>query len=273
MKKTILLASFIFFLCIVSRAQSPIKRQIHIPLDNLKGIPYTFSEMNYYVDGFDVDGEGNYYFLNNENGFGTLAKFSGAHQEYRKKSKAYIGNQFYISGDNVLFLNYFSKGLAIFNLNGTFVKNISHFTKQNINSSRFQDSLLILDVMNEKATLNYYLYSQSGEFIRKVNNAFALPANVIIKDQAITGVIYLGKWDNEYVFWYIDDKRNGYEKFWIANNTGKIIKTVYYKTNMLGSTFENPGDYTKIKNNSIYILRHNAETGIITELSLKDMFN
>lgn len=273
MKRNIVLFAFILSGNMAALAQSPVKKQTHIPLSNLKGIPYTFADRAYYVGGFDVDDSGNYYFLNGDNVVSTLVKFNGDKLIYRKKSKDYTGIQFYISGNNLFVLNYLSHSLYAVDKDGNLLKAYSHFTNKPINTSRFLDTMLVLDVLNSNMTLNYYAYSLSGKFYKNTQNPFDLPNNIYAKNRSVTDAVYIGKWNDKYVFWDVDSRRQGYEKYWLVNVNGDVLKTRYYQSKVFGETFEIPENYEKIKNNTIYVFGHNGTDGIITELSLSDMFN
>jgi len=135
------------------------------------------------------------------------------------------------------------------------------------------DSSLVIDVVkkSDAGALDYDLYTLSGTKIKRITNPFNLPLRVFKNDQAEPGVLYVGKWGNNYVFWSYDDKRLGYEKFWLANDDGQVLKTAYFQSKQLGMRFENEQG-GKLRNGSIFVLGHIGKEGIVTELSISEMF-
>jgi hypothetical protein len=192
-----------------------------------------------------------------------------------KTFKGYAGSQLYIYDNKVYVLNPVKNNISVYSTNGELVNEVNHFTADTINSYRFIDSTLITDLVTTAngGAWNYCQYNLSGKKKRKINNPYELPSTVYIKDQAKTGVLYLGKWNNKYVFWFIDDSRMGYEKFWLVNEKGTILSTKYFLSKKFGTGFENLEEFKKLRNDSIFIFGHDGKDGIVTELPLTGMFN
>jgi len=250
-----------------------IKKQVHIPLNNLTGIPYTNQQGEIFIQGFEIDNAGSYLFLNGSASLTSLVKFNATKNVYRKTYKDDLGSQLFIYGSKIHIFNYLSNDLSVLDANGNILSKYNHITSDKINSYRFLDSNLIIDVNKPKSfDLDYKLYNLKGQKIKNINNIYNLPPKVYRNDQAVTGVIYLGKWDNKYLFWYIDDKRLDFERFWITNDNGDVLKTKYFQSKQFGNGFEEVGEFKKLRNGTIYILGYNGKDGIITELSPAEMF-
>lgn len=282
MKRVIFIAILVFVAVSTSFCQSIIIKQTHIPLDNIKGIPYSKSDGELSVDGFDVDEQGNFYFLNigapGSNGLPNstlIVKYYGNKSIYRKNYKAVIGDNLYIYNKYIYSLNQMTNDICVLTTDGVISNRYKHVTTASINSYRFLDGGLIIDVINNSVGngMTYDLFTLSGTKVKSIPNAYNLPPSLFVDNRTPTDAVYLGKWNNKNVFWYIDDKRQvGYEKFWIADDDGNVLKTKFFQSKIFGTGFENIEEVKKLRGSSIFIFGHNGKDGIITELSLTEMF-
>lgn len=272
MKKSSLLTLLIVINLSVCFSQTGIKRQIVVPMNNLNGVPYSVVEGFLSLDGFEIDKAGNFYFLNGNTKSSILVKVKENKFLYRKTYNGYIGSQLHIFNNNIYVLNYSKNNISVFATNGSLITRYNHITSENINSYRFVDSTLVIDTLDNSGDLNYALYSIKGQKIKNISNPYNLPDRVFRNEQATGSVLYLGKWNNKYLFWYIDPKRIGYEKFWLVNDDGEVLKTKFFESKQFGTGYEDFEEFKKLRNGSIFVFGHKGKQGIITELSPAEMF-
>ncbi len=269
-KHLILILLFSFDLC---HAQSIIQKQTYIPFDNAKGIPFGEGEMgDEKIDGFNIDKNENYYFINCANHLTTLVAFSGNRLLYRRQYHDIYGLLHIYADKLYVFQHTSPKQLYSFDISsGSLIKRQILNTKGSINSYRFVDSLLIVDVLGDDTsfTLNHFAYNLLGEKKGKINNAYFLP---VAFNNISHSAQFLGIWNNYYLFWDYDTANSSNDKYWIANQSGKIINQTTFSNKLLGHNFSNPEVYRKYLNGFIYVLGYKDKIGIISKLSVEELF-
>ncbi|MES2377294.1 MAG: hypothetical protein V4553_11975 [Bacteroidota bacterium] len=271
MKNALLTTLLISFNVAASLSQAI--KQTHIPLDNTSGIPFSKQQRDVFVDGFEIDKFGNYYFLGGNTISTWLVKFNGTKSIYRKKQGVNIGQKLYIHNDKVYTFNYLRNTLSVSGMDGEQISTYKKITPQRINSFRFIDSTLIVD-NNDKVDIsltNYQLYTLTGQKNGITFNAYNIPED-IVKNKDIRNSVYLGKWNGKYLFWTVDDKRLDFEKYFLVNNKGAIEKTKSLNSKPFGHGFEDYEEFKKLRNGVIYIFGYKGKGGIITQLSVTEMF-
>lgn len=252
-------------------------KQVKIPLNNDNGVPFYKDEIDYYIDGFDIDKKGNFYFLGGENAI--LACFTGENLKFRKTFTEFRPNQIYLLDDKIyLFDDKFRKN-NLFSLDrnsGNIISRNQNILKNSVNSFLFRDTSLIIEIFNNQKSidmsteLGIVLFSLTGKFLKQVNNVYNLPSNLNPKSGAGQ---YLGQWNDDYVYWAYDLDNRLY-KFILRNKKGEIIATQNIDEKVFGKKFYgNPIEHRKLRNGSIYILGRDEKEVIITELPLKELFN
>ena len=252
-------------------------KQVKIPLNNDNGVPFYKDELAYYIDGFDIDKNGNFYFLAGENAI--LACFTGENLKFRKTFTEFESNQIYLLDDKIyLFDDMFNKNnlFCLDRNNGNIISRNQNILKNSVNSFLFRDTSLIMEIFNNQKSidmsteLGIVLFSLTGKFIKQVNNVYNLPSNLNPKSYDVQ---YLGQWNDDYVYWDYDLDNRLY-KFILRNKKGEIIATQNIDKKVFGKSFYgNPIEHKKLRNGSIYILGHDEKEVIITELPLKELFN
>jgi hypothetical protein len=270
--KVFVFISAISLVCISLGFGQTIKLQTHIKMDNLNGIPYSIVEGNINVDGFDVDDNGNYYFLVGNQNSSVIVKFSGEKKIFRKTYSEYIGGQLYIYDKNIFVFNQIAKRISLYSTDGSIVNKYDNITSKSVNSYRFVDGNIVIDMIKETdpGSLDYDLYTLFGKRISRISNPYNLPSSVFTGEQAKPGVKFIGKWNGKYIFWEFDENRIEYEKFWLVNEQGTLLKTKYFQSKQFGLGFEYISG--KLRNGNIFVLGHNGKDGIVTELSTAEMF-
>jgi hypothetical protein len=257
---------------------NPEYKQIKIPLDNEKGVPFYYSEdVDYLIDGFEVDEKGNFYFLGGENAI--LACFKDNSPIFRKRYTEFMSNQIYAFNDKLyVFDSYYNKNnlFILDKNNGTILNNYPLIIRNSVNSFLFRDTTLIMEVFDNKkkidmsTQLGFALFSLTGKFIKQINNPYNLSDILNPKSRTVQ---FLGQWENSFIYWdYNLDKR--LYKFSLKNIEGKIIATQNIDEKIFGKSFYgNPIEHKKLRNGNIYILSRDGNDAVITILPLKELFN
>ena len=263
-------------------SSTPAYKQTTIPLNNVNGVPFFKDKIvDYCIEGFEVDEQGNFYFLAGEKT--TLAVFSGAKLTYCNNYKEFKPNQIYILKNRLYILDDNSENnlYVLDTSNGSIVKEYNNIIKNQINSFEFIDTSIIVEVFDLKeridmsTKLTFAEINLSGKLIKQVNNSFNLPDALYPKQFGDNSIQFLGKWNNAFLFWSWDINKDVY-KFWLQDGNGKVIATVNIEDKMFGNSLYgksgNPNEHRKLRNGSIFILGREGDNAIITELPLKELF-
>jgi hypothetical protein len=255
-------------------------KQVRIPLNNKDGVPFYKDEMAFYVEGFEVDKEGGFYFCGGDTT--TIVCYSKNVLKFRKTYTEFVNNQLYILNDKLYLFDNMSDRNNLFVLDKTSGKILtvySHIINNKVNSYLFMDSSLVLMVFDNKKKIDmgtevgYVEYTLSGKLIKEVGNSCNLPKVIFPKEVELKGTQYLGKWNNGFVFWDWDIDKDLY-MFILRNNKGELVATENIDEKVFGKSFYgNPVEHKKLRNGSIFILGHDEKDAIITELPLKELFN
>ena len=248
-----------------------------IPLGNDKGIPFFKDQMDYYVDGFDIDKDGKFYILGGLPA--TLVCFNNNILQFHKKYTEFHSGQLYIYNDKLYLFDAKYRKSNIFVLNktdGTIEKECKNISNNGINSFLFRDSSLIVEVfddninLNKQLPLSYMVFDLNGKYLKHTNNIYNVPA---IVNPSKKSMQYLGLWMNNFIYWDYDVDRKQYI-FILKNEYGKIISSKSIDEKVFGKSFYgNPIEHKKIRNGNIYILTHDYKNAIITEISINDLFS
>jgi hypothetical protein len=275
--KKILLAFLICFNTLFCFSQTFPKKQILIPLSNVNGVPFYKDEElhDLAIDGFEIDNKGNFYFMGGDK-MECLAVFSADKQIFRKKYKECPDCHLYIYKDTLYTFNRQTNDLIVLNsLNGSLIKVYNHITSKHFNSYAFADSSLIAEILNYP-NRNYEQYTFSGKYVKAVPNSYNITQFTIPKKNAYSDCAFLGKWDNNYIFWAIvDDNDSQIQKFWLVNDKGKMLatKSLQNKGNIFGQIYaENPNEHRKVRNGNLYVLGRKGNNALITEIPLDSFF-
>lgn len=250
-------------------------KQVKFPLNNKTGIPYEVIEEDYYLDGFEIDKNGSFYFMG---GYKTkLIEIVNNKIKIIKQYDAFKPSQLYLQHDILYVFDFYSKHNNLYAINkktGSIIQKIKKINSLQVNSFSFLEDHLILEFFptqynkNQSPIPDYYLYSLSGKLISKVNNAFNLPTNLVNEDEE-----YLGIWNGYYVFWNFsfDDNKQG---IILKNKKGQLISSKQYEDKVFGeSYYSNPPHHRKLRNNQVYILGYKGKEALITILNLEELFN
>ncbi|BAU55987.1 hypothetical protein [Mucilaginibacter gotjawali] len=275
MKKTTLtlLIALITFSCF---SQSFPKKQTLIPLSNVNGVPfYKEQDMNdWVIDGFEIDNDGTFYFLGGDK-VDCLAVFSGTKQIVRKTYKEWPGRQLYFYKNNLYTFGGEKKNQNLIKVlnpsTGLIIKTYCNIPDKHIDQYFFTDSSIIIGAMGDTA-MWYERYSLSGKFIGKSPNEYGVPSFIIPENGKFSSCEFLGKWNDNYVFWGNSDL-NAPHQLYLVDNKGKILAKRIIPKGLTGKGyFEESDEDRKVRNGSFFVLGRKGNDALITEIPLASFF-
>lgn len=279
--KKLSLTLLICLSCIFCIAQTLVKKQTVIPLNNNNGVPYyTDPELNDMgVNGFDVDSKGNFYFFAGAKN-GCLAVFTGISQKYRQCYANFPANELYVYKDSLY--TFFKNDSGVNRLvklnaeNGIPQKNYNHLTSKYIDGYKFADGSLIIgyyDNTEDSLKEKFAQYSLTGKFIKRAPGEYNVSAAITPEKGPKAICDYVGTWKGNYVFWSVPQTKMSVEKLYLVDKTGKVLATGILPRAFSGDGFaDNPGEDRKVRNDSFYVLGRKGKFAIITEVPLADFF-
>ncbi|HZY39190.1 MAG TPA: hypothetical protein VFE53_21185 [Mucilaginibacter sp.] len=263
--------------CLFGFSQSFPKKQTLIPLSNVKGVPfYKDDEFGFIVDGFEIDEKNNFYFLGGDPTV-NIAAFSGNKQLFRRTfNKSVPSSQILIYKKHIYTFGEDNNNLYVLDIsNGSLTKTYPPILNKHINSYKFVDSTIIVEVPIDTSFI-YEQYSLSGKYIKRASGPYDIPASVMPSRNPKDSFSLIGKWNNNYVFSGIEVKDLSVEKYLLVNAEGKILATRIVPGN--NSTFgENyyesfPTEHRKVRNGNLYVLGLKGNNALITEVPLASLF-
>lgn len=256
--------------------------QIAIPLSTENGIPFFEYRLGKCVKGFDIDQEGNLYFLGDT--VTTLTKFSSKGKAiYRKKFSQFGSNAISLKDEKIYIFDKLFKRNNLYVLNAIDGSIDTFFTKisdRKVNSYLYFDFGIVLEVFTSKyitldfrKDLEYLMFSLSGMFLRKIPNRYNLKEKLFLQEYDNYGTRYLGKW-KDFMVLYVWDIDNPYYKIGLVDKDGNMVKMVKIYDKIFGEVFYDAGEeHWKLINGFLYVLGYKGDTGLITILDMNKLFN
>jgi hypothetical protein len=244
------------------------------------GVPYYQDETDYYIDGFEIDSLGNYFFCGGDSAM--LVKYTPDKKiVFRKKYHEFQAGQIYLRQNSVyLFDNKFEKnGLFVVNTtSGEIVDSVPHVIKNRINSFLFSDSFLIAEVFDYQKRIDmttkrcFVKFDVAGKLVGQVPNRYNMPLEMYPARYEENAVQYLGRWKGACVYWGYDPEKGLY-KFWLGNDSGEIFARANFQKAITGKVYYgNPNEHRKLRNDKIYILGRKDKNALITTIPLEELF-
>jgi len=285
---------FFFTICSYSSlGQSQVNpyKQISIPLNLQSGIPYSkdHEDGDYYVEGFDVDSNENFYFLGGNKA--TLACFSNEGKSlYRRSFSNLVPGQMNIWEKKIYFfeigvnnLNTLveidkSNGMVIQQYPKTITKVLKSYGYKQIYAYQFDEFL---------DSILHITYIDSGGIENTKTICFNLRAELIpdCGQHVANGppiasegrFEHLGKWGNKYVLGRFDDDDNNKYDLSLRDSANNEIAKSFVDRRYLGKpmcgTYCMPQEHRKVRNDKLYMLNRDKNMAVITEIDLATIFH
>lgn len=254
--------------------------QIRFPLDNGKGVPFAMAEGDWLVKGFDVDGQGYFYFLGgndrtyfscfDENGLLYSRQVAGYGEIYWLNDTLYLFDNSYDWEQKV----YHKDLVAINPANGDIISRRANITDDWINAYNFIPEGLVLelhgnDFKPSPPTFSYELYSYQGEFIKSMDNLYGLPPG------AGGDMLYpIGRRNGLFLFFQVDIISPDTFPLVLMDAQGNTVGKAVLDDDLLGKVFyPNPLCHYKIRNDNLYVLRRDSSNAVVSIISLKELFS
>lgn len=262
-------------------------KEIRIPLDKQRGIPFIKGQLGeYIVKGFDIDSDGNYYFLGGEKA--TLACFSKYGKSiYRKSFFNLTPSQTYILGEKLYLFEIgdrLSCSLVEINrINGLLIQQNSKTIKsvlksygcKQISYYEFRDSILRVNYIDSQGMekTKTKCFNLKGELLPNCSQSTSVSAAI----ENENNYVYLGKFGNKYVLGKYDDDGKRYDLSLRDSSNAVIADTFILRKNLrealLGDENYLLPDHIKVKNNKLYRLYRDKNMAVITSIDLGTFFN
>jgi hypothetical protein len=266
-------------------------KQVHIPLNMQNGVPFVRDpdEDQYFIDGFDVDSNENYYFLAGK--AATLACFSKDGKVlYRRFFPNLVPGQMHILGNNLYF---FENGIKAQNTlveidkgTGMFIRQYPKKIEKVLKSygyrlidgyqfDEFRDSILHITYIdsegNEKPKT--ICFNFRGELILNCSHHLANSLGV----EGEKHYEHLGKWGSDYVLGrFDDDDKNKYDLSLRDSSNTEIARSFVDRRNLgepMCGEYCMPQEHRKVRNGKLYMLNRDKNMAEITEIDLAVIFH
>jgi hypothetical protein len=273
-------SAFAVLLCLVLMNAAFAYFQIELPLSNTEGVPYLKDEVDYSIEGFDIDTGGNYYFLSGKKA--TLVKISKDKKVVFRKTYAPLhANRIELIGTQLFTFNDQDDSNSLFALSiadGRVLVHHSRIIKNQVNAYYINDSSVIAEVFDYQKRIDmktkpcFVKFDLAGRLIGQVQNRYDLPPNLYPKEYEDNAVQYMGRWNTAYVFWGYDPEKGIY-KFWLENDSATVLVTATFEKKILGKVYYgNPNEHRRLRNGNIYVLGRKEKNAFITEIPLTELF-
>jgi hypothetical protein len=260
-------------------------KQIRIPLDALKGVPFTKGEEGYVIWGFDIDSNENFYFTGGNKA--TLACFSKTgFPVYRKSFLNFhpgpihiLGNELYMfdtwnSALNTLIEIDKIKGAIIQEYPNTITKALKSRGFKSIEDYQFSDSALSITYTDsggiDKPKIIWFNFK--GELLPNRSQ------NTSTGSAAGNGNSFerLGKLGNNFVFGKFNEDGKRYDLS-LRDISNAVIANSFVDLKYVGEPMCGfsclPPEHRKLRNNKLYMLNRDKSMAVITEIDLADVFH
>ena len=257
--------------------------KVTISLDNfdINGLKYHSTNLGVFIDGFDIDQEGNYYFLTRtKDGNSYLSKFSNSLNPTKiweqKLENGGYGKINHESDSILILLDEKSNSLVwIRDTDGTVLKKFNNFITNKIVDCNFLENTISCELYNipdqESTRLEsgYALFDFYGNLIGSAKNLYDLDEESFLQTKGISSFIYdIETFDHKHLKleYY---KRNYY--LITLDSTGSLINETKIseenlKLNMLPGKHD---ELIKIVNGVLNILTIEKFSIVIYKLGLK----
>ena len=247
------------------------------------GIPaqYTKEYKDYFIEGFDIDSVGSYYFLCGQKA--TLVKIGRDKSPlFRKTYDQFSPNSMTVQKGKIFIFDntYNHNTLTVLNSqNGDIIKQYPKLLLNVVNSCFYDDSAIILEVFNAEKpiTMNtnvaYLKYRMNGEFIEEVKDKYGVPLS-IFSEQAVNMVGYIVGQVNDTLVFKKSDDEIGNCTFWIGDTSGKIFQKAVITGKIFGTFLpEGEQEHFKVRNRNIYVLSRKEKNVCITIIPIDQLFS
>jgi hypothetical protein len=249
-------------------------KQMRIPLDVQKGIPFMKGDEGLRIHGFDVDSNENLYFIGNQEA--VLACFSkDGRLIYRKPILNHSPGPIHIVGRELYLFETWNGGLnRIIQMDrttgaiqqeysNTITKALKSAGYKSIYDYQFSDSGLQLTYLDSEGIdkMKTICFNLTGQLMPHC----ARPAD---------GSEHLGRFGNDYVLGKFDGENYDLS---LRNSADKEISTAYVVLKYLGEPLCGfscmPQEHRKIRNSKLYMLGRDKNLLLITEVDLAAAFH
>lgn len=252
--------------------------QYNIPLDNIKGVPFTIVMNDYNIEGFDVDENGDFFFLGGDNT--VLVSYSMSGEELcRVNLKKFKQGPIHIVKNSLYVFDNKYDSNSLFELDkrdGKIVTEHLGLIDNRVNSVYFSDTSFFLEIFNYQNTIDldtkvhFLEFDFESNFKSESTDRYGLPE---FFKSIYANEYFIGKWENGYVFWDYDIDNEQY-MYLMRDQFGKTISKNNLDENNFGKSFYGaPLEHFRIRGNYLYQLNRAGDNACITVIDLNELFS
>lgn len=267
-----------------SNKNNPYK-QILIPLDKLKGVPFSKDDRGeFMIEGFEIDNNENFFFLGDRKA--TLACFSKDGKSILRKTLNVTPGEMHITGNKLYFFEIRQNvGYTLMELdkasgliNKKYAKAITNELKapgRSIEYYEFNDSVLkiiCIDGGNVEKP-NAICFNFKGELL---SNCRQYDSNsAAIDNENEYG--YIGRLGNNYVLAKFSEDSEKMDLS-LRDSSNAVISNAFIEMKYAGKPFCGhlgcmPSEHRKVRNNKLYLLNRDKNMAVITVVDLAGIFH
>lgn len=288
-KKIIFVSISLFFASFMHVSCS---QELHVNKDTIpiskgsNGIPIYMEEDTYYLEGFEVDLNGDYYFMTGTPENAILVKFNSKNELFRKQYKEFHPSRIHITNDSIILFDYYFERNNLFILNkenGEIKYHRNNILTNRVNSFAYLDDRIILEIFNDQPVidinteLGYIEMNFSGNIIGSSDHEYGLLGGMSnmpfkINNPELNIPWSLGIWKDCLLFFYIDFVTFDYV-FVLYNPNLQSTYSYTLSENFFDKQFYDPWhELLKLRNGIIYAVGHRNNNIIISKLKMDEMF-
>lgn len=259
--------------------------QTKIPINDFEGISITKDRFDdYFLFGFEVDKKGLFYFFSGDTELFCFDKFE---RIFKRKFKELNSCQLHFYENELYVFDEYASN-SLFKIKGEKVELVKeNILNRNVNSyffnqnklyiEYFKDGKITLDVEKD---LSFISVNLDNPDTLKIEASIYGNVNKDVYSRNI-GTEYLGHWkqyeiilrDSLNTYGHSNYKQwDSYKLIYFLDSKSEFVEEYIINQKILGKSFyQDPQEHIKLRNNKIYMLSHNKDSLIVTELDLNKL--
>jgi hypothetical protein len=256
--------------------------------DGDKGKPFSKDNLSYYLPGFEVDTNGDYFFLSGDKKT-VLIMYNDSNELKRYSFSEFRPSRLYLFGDSIIVFDrqYDSNSLFIIDKkNGSIINKKKDVIKTRVNSYSFYLDRIILEIFDNKVSsiakpeFRYLEVDFNGNIMGEIPHDYGMLLSKMTPpfhmSESWDSPRFLGFWREKMVFKIFDiETYNTVFLLYDPNSKESIFRQISQNhLFQFGQLFYDPWDeLVKLRNETIYMVGHDTSNLIIVKISMSDLFD
>ncbi len=264
------------------------QNELHIKKDSIsfKDVPINKNNDQYYLEGFEVDSNGVYYFLTGSSNNAILTKHDGNKVLLKKRYTEFHPSRMYLVNDSIILFDYYyqENNLFILNkINGEVLYSKNKILTNRVNAFAYINNKIILEVFNDQPNIDmrtktgYLEMDFSGNIMGAAAHDYGLLGGLKdlpfeIKNREWNTTWFIGEWQNRLLFYYVDFETSN-NVFVLYDPNTKLKKTNILAESYFEKNFYDPWlELIKLRTEILYVVGHDEKNVIVQQIRMGDMF-